>query len=39
MKPIEGYDTTRAATGEYETIEAAIFGELSLRQDSQGDLI
>jgi len=25
--------------GEYETIEAAIFGELSLRQDSQGDLI
>ena len=25
--------------GEYETIEAAIFAELSLRQDSQGDLI
>ena len=25
--------------GEYETIEAAIFAELPLRQDSQGDLI
>lgn len=25
MKPIEGYDTTRAATGEYETIEPGAY--------------
>ncbi len=25
MKPIEGYDTTRAATGEYETLESGAY--------------